>query len=227
MLREVRHTGYDDETDEEEPDDDAVSEALAVLQGNDLKSMVEASLADSQLVDYAVVSFALQKLPLIPGAPATLKRAVLQLVIDNAQLLYPVAEHIATYVLSFDDLTVAEQKRIATKLLRPLKDTRRPPPPYYAIWILHIFASSASWNHAQDIAKLYLTTSSEVVRRHAALAIATSGTRADALAVRDEYSAASPLVKAAILFASRRLGSDERKHWRLTQGISGVIEKAI
>ena len=215
MLRGFRTGRYGGQgEDDEDLDEGAVDEALAVLQGNDLKGMLEASMADSQLVDYAVVTFALQKLPLIPGAPAKLKRAVLKLVIDNAQLLYPVAEHIASYVLSFDDLTAAEQKRIAVKLLRPLKDTRRPPPPYYAMWILHIFASSASWNHAQDIAALYRATSSELVRRHAALAVEVSGTRAEALALRDEYVAASPLVQTAILFATRRLGSDERKNWR-------------
>ena len=228
MLRGFSRGGYDEPEDEEvEIDDDEIDKALAVLQGNDLKGMLEESLADSQLVDYAVVTYALQKLPLIPGASAALKREVLQIVINNAQLLYPVAEHIASYVLSFNDLTKPEQKSIASKLLRPLKDKRRAPPPYYAMWILHIFASAASWNHAQDIAKLYMETSSELVKRHVALAVEVSGTRAEALALKDEYTAASPLVKSAILFASRRLGTDERKHWRLAQGISGILEKQI
>lgn len=223
MLRDFR-IGYEEE---EDPGEHEVEEALAILQGTDLKGMLESSLADTTLVDYHAVTFALTKLPRIPGAPAELKREVLHLVIDNAELLYPVAEHIATFVLSFDDLTKSEQKKIATKLLKPLKSKRNPPPPYYAMWVLHIFASSASWNHAQDIVKLYSDSTSEAIKRFAALAIHSSGTRAQALAVKDGYVAASPLLKLAILFASRKLGNDERKHWRLSQGVSGAIEKLL
>lgn len=235
MLREFR-VGYDDgdddefadhEDDEVGVDEAEVEKALAVLQGTDLKGMLEASLADTALVDYQAVTYALSKLPRIPGAPDDLKREVLELVIENAELLYPVAEHIAGYILSFDDLTSAEQKRIAKKLLKPLKRRKTPPPPYYAMWILHIFASSKDWNHAQDIVRLYSEATSEVVKRFAALAIHSSGSRAQALAVKDEYTAASPLSRLAILFASQKLGADERKHWRLAQGVSGFIEKLV
>jgi hypothetical protein len=227
MLREFR-VGYEGTEDGPDGMDEVeIHQALAVLQGTDLKGMLEGSLADTTLVDYQAVTFALTKLPRIPGAPAGLKREVLHLVIENAELLYPVAEHIATFVLSFDDLTRAEQKQIAKKLLKPLKSRRTPPPPYYAMWILHIFAFASEWNHAQDIVKLYSEATSEVIKRFASLAIHTSGSRSQALAIKDEYTAASPLLKLAILFATKRLGNDERKHWRLAQGVSGSIEKLI
>lgn len=226
MLRDFRF-GYEGAEGDEEMDEEEIAEALAVLQGSDLKGMLEASLADTTLVDYQAVTFALTKLPRIAGATACLKREVLHLVIDNAELLYPVAEHIATFVPSFDDLTSGEQKQIARKLLNPLKSKRTPPPPYYAMWILHIFASAPAWNHTQDIIKLYSESTSEIVKRFASLAIHSSGTRAQALALKDEYPAASPLLKLAILFATKKLGNDERKHWRLAQGVSGSVEKLI
>ncbi|HAL37791.1 MAG TPA: hypothetical protein DCP03_06595 [Polaromonas sp.] len=156
-----------------------------------------------------------------------MKRDFLDLVIDNAELLYPVAEQIAKYVLSFDDLTRVEQKRIATKLLRPLKSKRNPPPPYYATWILHIFASESAWNHATDIVALYSESTSEVIKRHAVLVVHSSGNRSEAVAIKDDYVGASPLLRLAILFASRNLGADERKHWKFANGVSGGIEKLI
>lgn len=226
VLRDFRF-GYDGTDGDDDMDEAEIEEALAVLQSSNLKGMLEASLADTTLVDYQAVTFALTKLPRIAGAPAFLKREVLHLVIDNAELLYPVAEHIATYVLSFDDLTSGEQKQIAKKLLQPLKSKRTPPPPYYAMWILHIFASAPAWNHAQDIVKIYSESTSEIVKRFASLAIHSSGTRAQALAFKDEYPAASPLLKLAILFATRKLGKDERRHWRLAQGVNGLVEKLI
>ncbi|MDP1831347.1 MAG: RNA-directed DNA polymerase [Geothrix sp.] len=218
--------GYEN-GEEGEPNESEVQEALAVLQGTDLKGMLEASLADTSLVDYEAVVYALTKLPRIPGAPPTLKREVLDLVIENAELLYPLAEQMAKYVLSFEDLTRAEQRRVSTKLLSPLKSKRNPPPPYYAMWILHIFASGSVWNHAGDIVSLYSESTSEVVKRHAALALHSSGNRSEAVAIKDDYVGASPLLRLAILFASRKLGVDERKHWKLANGISGAIEKLI
>lgn len=226
LLRDFR-VGYDDEEDEEEPSEAEIEAILDALHGIDLKGMLESSLADTTLVDYEAVTYALTKLPRIPGASADLKREVLDLVIENAELLYPVAEQIAKYVLSFDGLTAAEQRRIASKLLKPLKSKRNPPPTYYAMWILHIFSTSARWNHVKDIVALYRESNSEIVKRHAALAIHASGNRAEALAIKDDYVAASPMLRHAILFASRKLGNDERKHWKLANGVSGAIEKLI
>lgn len=227
MLRDFSFgVGYDD-GDDDELDEEEVQQALAVLQGTDLKGMLEASLADTALVDYEAVVYALTKLPRIPGAPAQLKREVLDLVIDNAELLYPVAEQIAKYVLSFTDLTLVEQKRFAAKLLRPLRSKRNPPPPYYAMWVLHIFASAPGWKHAGQIVGLYSGSTSEVIKRHAALAIHTSGNRSKAVAIKDDYVGASPLLRLGILVASRKLGVDERKHWKLANGVSGGIEKLV
>lgn len=213
--------------DAEEPEEEEIQQTLEALQGYDVVGLLRASMLDTALVDYQAVTYALTKLPRIPGAPAELKREVLELVIENAELLYPVAEHIASYVLSFDNLTTAERRRIAKKLLKPLQSRRRPPPPYYAMWILHIFASSPDWNHANEIVSLFTDSTSEVIRRACALVIQMSGTRAQAVAVKDAYPTASPLLRLAILGATHKLGADERKHWKLVQGVSGVVEKQV
>ncbi|HOW74734.1 MAG TPA: RNA-directed DNA polymerase [Candidatus Competibacteraceae bacterium] len=222
-LRELS-AGYEES---EEIDESKVEDVLAILHGLDLKGMLETSLADTTLVDYEAVVYALMKLPRILSASAELKREVLNLVIDNAELLYPVAEHITKYVLSFTDLTAQERKKIANSLLKPLKSKRNPPPPYYAMWVLHVFLSGSEWNHAKDIVAIYANTKSEVVRRYAALAVNTSGTRADVVSIKDDYVSASPLLKLAILVASRRLGADERKHWKQANVLNGVIDKLI
>lgn len=226
VVQMFRYAG-DNYGDAEEPSEEEIQEILNVLQGHDVVGILRASMQDTELVDYQAVTYALTKLPRIPGAPADLKREVLELVINNAELLYPVAEHIATYVLSFDDLTNAERKIIARKLLRPLQSKRRPPPPYYAMWILHIFASSSEWNHAKEIIKLFNDSGSEVIRRSCALVIHKSGTRAQAVAVKDYYASASHMLRLAILCASHKLGADERRHWKLVQGVNGVVEKLI
>lgn len=226
LLRDFRF-GYEDAADDEEPTEQEVQTILEFLHGIDLEAMLETSLSDTTLVDYEAVVYVLTKIPRIPGMDEGLKRQVLDLVIDNAELLYPAAEQIAKYVLSFDDLSVRERSRIAKKLLKPLKSKRNPPPPYYAMWVLYIFSSSSDWNHAEEIFKLYVESSSEIIKRLAALVVFTSGTRAHALAIKDDYNNASPLLRMAILYASKKLGVDERKHWKLTNVINGPIEKLI
>jgi hypothetical protein len=95
------------------------------------------------------------------------------------------------------------------------------------MWILYIFSTSADWNHVGDIVSLYQRSTSEVVKRYAALAIAVCGSRSEALVVKDDFPAASSLLRLAVLCASSKLGKDERKHWKLTNQIRGILEKFV
>jgi hypothetical protein len=103
LLQEVV-SNYDDDPNEDELDEDDISSILEELQSFDLLGMLNASISDQNLVDYEIVGYVLSKLHRIPGAPEDLKNQVLDLVIENAELLYPAAEHIAKYVVSFDTL---------------------------------------------------------------------------------------------------------------------------
>lgn len=225
-LLKMIHGDYDDFKDED-LDENEVAELLHSLQGFDLKGMLEQSISDKSLVDYEIVTYVLSKLQRIPGVPSALKDQILDTVIENAELLYPAAEHIAKYVVSFEGLTPSKKKKIAGKLLKPLKSKRTPPPEYYAMWVLHVFTTSQEWNHLKDIISLYSTVNSEVIKRYAALAIAVGGSRSEVLAIKGDYVSASPLLKTAIIAASGKLGKDERKHWKLTVSVNGIIEKRI
>jgi hypothetical protein len=70
-------------------------------------------------------------------------------------------------------------------------------------------------------------TPSNVVRRFAALALYANGSRSDAMALRNEYANSSPLTRLAILLAARKLGNDERRHWRRTLQLTGVLERLL
>ena len=78
-----------------------------------------------------------------------------------------------------------------------------------------------------DIIEIYQNTTSEVVKRYAALAVAVCGTRAEALIVKGDLPAASDMLRLAVLSASNKLGNDERKHWKLAHQIRGIVEKIV
>ena len=228
LLRETTFFGeYEEESLEDEPDEEEVQKKLEELQGYDLHGMFVNSISDQELVDYEIVKYVLTRLPRIAGVDEDLKTTILELVIDNAELLYPVAEFIAKYVISFTGLSKGQKKKVSKKLLSPLKGNRNSPPDYYAMWILHIFSTSEQWNQVSDIIELYQQTNSEVVKRYAALAIAVCGTRTDALIIKDDIQSASDLLRLAILSASNKLGDDERKHWKLANQTHGVVEKIV
>jgi hypothetical protein len=75
--------------------------------------------------------------------------------------------------------------------------------------------------------RIFNTHPSDVVRRFAALALNANGSRADAVAMRTGYANSSPLTRLAILLASRKQGTDERKHWRQMLGLTGVLERLL
>jgi hypothetical protein len=221
-------TSYKDEGDsKEELDEEEVQNIVEQLQSLDLIGMLKKSISDKTLVDYKIVNYVLTRLPVIPGLSAQLRHEILDLIIENAELLYPASEQIAKYVVSFTNLPKVEKKKIAKKLLNPLINKRTPPPAYYAMWMLYVFSTSEDWNHIKDLIKIYQDSNSEVVKRYAALAIAKGGTRADALVIKNDLGSASSLLRLAILEASKKLGKDERKHWKLSHQTKDIIEKII
>ena len=216
-------SGYD----VEELDGEELQRVLDQIHGLDLQHMFMESISDQEVVDYRVVRYVLARLPMIPGVDEALKLQLLNIVLDNAELLYPVVEHTAAYVLSFGHLSVTEKRRMGQRLAAPLRSRRTPPPAYYAMWILYIFSTSPGWIRASEVVRLYRQSTSEAIKRYAALALAVCGSRAEALAIRDDLPTASSLLRLAVLAASRRLGQDERKHWKRANPSRGIIEKYL
>ena len=228
LLRGSPGTGeYNDDLEEDELDEEEIREILVNLHRYDLFGMFVESISDTALVDFEIVKYVLNRLPRITEAGDEQRTAILNLVIDNAELLYPVAEHVARYVIALDDLSAKQKRAIAKKLLKPLSSTRNRPPDYYAMWVLHIFSTSNDWNNVKEVIGIYRVATSEVVKRFAALAVSVCGTRSEALVVKDDFAAASPLLRLALLSASKKLGNDERRHWKLANHIHGVVEKII
>ena len=189
LLRETtKDSQYEDEEreEDEDPDDVEVDSLLEQLQGYDLKGMFIGSISDQTLVDYEMVRYVLTRLPRIRGADENLKLENLGACSRQCKcfcIQQPNISHGTSYRSS--NFSAAEKRRIAKKLLRPLKSKRNRPPAYYAMWILYIFTTSKDWDHVSDIVALYRHATSDVVKRYASLAIAVGGTRSEALVVKE------------------------------------------
>lgn len=190
------------------------------LDAFNLSQMLEEALAEGENVDYREVSFILGRLS------ALQKPELIPIVIDNLEKLYPVAESVAAFFKGFSKLEPPIRRRISEAVLAPiLRAHEAKPSEHYCIWILSIFQHDRDWNHAADLLRIFRETSSDAIRRSAALALATSGTRAQAIAIRDYLPAGSSLCRTAMLLATAKLGADERKHFCRSLRLNDSFEK--
>lgn len=213
--------------DDDDQDDLTADEKSELEQTNFLELLSEA-LSNKDSVDYEMISFLLGRLSSIEEFKDEWRLEMADTVIRNIEHLYPVIDSVAQFFTCISGVPAAKRKQISNALLKPiLGSTQYRPPEYYVMWVLSIFMSDPKWNNADKILKIFNDSRSEVVRRYAALALAVTGNRSHALAIRDAYSHSSPLVKLGILRASRMLGSDERKFWKRAQLVAGPLEKRI
>jgi hypothetical protein len=185
-----------------------------------LSEMLEAALAEGQNVDFREVSFILGRLS------ALQKPELIPIVLGNLERLYPVAHSVASFFKQFSALDKDTRENAAKALLGPILDSDSArPSEYYCIWILNLFHDHREWNHAQDLLRIFRSTNSDAVRRFAALALATSGTRSEAIQMPKYLTSASSLSRTAILLATTKMGSDERKYLRQGQRLNDPLEK--
>jgi hypothetical protein len=202
------------------PYEDLDEEQQREVDAFNLSGMLTDSLAEGENVDYREVSFIL-------GRPSALKKPeLIPIVIQNLEKLYPVAESVAAFFKNFTELAASARREIANALLQPmLHPHSAPPSEYYFIWALSIFESGKAWNHAGDLLRIFREGSSDAIKRSAALAIAVAGARPEALAMKQYLSGGSSLSRTAMLLATAKLGTDERKYLRRSLGLNDSFER--
>lgn len=215
-----------DPYDEEETELTEVERAeLAEL---DIVELVEESLEDRELVDYDTLSALLRHPALLSVLPIESRMNLGNVLLRNIEHLYPIAGPVTEFFGTFAELAPRDRKRIKLRLLSSLMPRHgKWPPDYYMMWILSLFAGNNAWQEAPNFSRIFRDHRSEIVRRGAALAIAGNGSRADAVEARDRFATASPLEQSAILLATRKLGHDERRHWKRSLQLTNPLDKKL
>lgn len=223
-LREIaeRVDPYDDEVPE------LTDEDLGKLAGVGAAEIIQEAVAEGELADYDRIAAVLRHPEVLSELPIEARKELADVLIDNIEHLYPVAAEVARFFSQFQDYNWKDRKRARVKLLASLRPKKgKWPPEYYMMWILSIFSESDAWRDSNEYVKIFRDHTSDLIRRMAALVIFKNGTRADALETKGRYDAASPLEQLAILMATRRLGVDERRHWRASLQLTGMLERKI
>lgn len=193
--------GYDDEVSGYE---DLDEEAKKKIDALNLSGMLQDALEGKDQIDFQEVSFILSRLSSLR------EPELIPIVLDNIEKLFPVAHAVARFFSAFDQLEEGIKEDITNRLLLPI-ETGQHVSEYYAVWILNLFFERKNWNHAPRLARIYADAQTDAVKRYSALALSTSGTRAEAITAMRTFRGSLPLTRTALLLASVNLGRDERK----------------
>jgi hypothetical protein len=105
-----------------------------------------------------------------------------QIVLKHLTRLYPVAHAVHAFFRNSEPINAETRKECAQRLLAPILAVGdEQAPEFYSIWILDLFRLNPEWNEAAILAKVFREAQSQAVRRYAALALSSSGTRSEAL----------------------------------------------
>jgi hypothetical protein len=189
------------------------------IDAMNLSAMLTDALAEGQNVDFKEVSFVLGRLSALE------KPELIPIVLNNLERLAPVAHSIAAFFKKFSNMEAATRNEASTALLDPILRNSKYASEYYTIWVLSIFAENPVWDHAETLLRVLRETRSDAVRRFAALALATSGSRAQVIHVKQYLASASSLCRTGLMLATARMGRDERKYLRQSLRLHDSFEK--
>lgn len=168
MIQELA-TLFDPYSGEEQ---EVTDEHIAELTELNIAELVADALEDRDFVDYPTLSALLRHPVIFTMLPVDARKNLGEVLLRNAQHLYPIAEDVAGFFESFVDQSWQDRRRIRNRLLASIGPRRgKWPPEYYIVWILNLFAQSDAWRHAPDFARIFRDHRSDLVRRMAALAI--------------------------------------------------------
>ena len=223
-LQEIA-ANYNPYTDEEI---ELNQEELEVLEHLNFRRLLGTALEDHALVDYERLQVVLRHPALLQRLSDEKRGDIADVLLANVEHLYPIAEFTSKFFQTFSTSSATLRRKIARALLNSIKSYRgRWPPEYHIVWVLSVFASSNAWGGGTNALNIFQMHPSDAVRRFAALSLHANGSRSDAVAIKNEYTQASPLTRLAILLVSRKMGNDERRHWRQTLQLSGILEKLV
>ena len=170
----------------------------------DAKRMLEAALKGDQVVDISAIKFVLNVLT------ALRRPELVDLVLDNLGRLYPVSDSVARFLNVFDTVDSADRIRIGTRLIEFINSIDYVSD-FQTLCLLEPFTHSKNWNNLGSLRKIAREYPIELIRRQAILALGQIGDRSAILDFKVRVRETVDWEQRAIIYACRKLPSDEKK----------------
>ena len=180
---------YDIEESEDEPQDMEDTNAVALLE------MLVDAVRGGRKVNFRIVDFAVRKLRRLL-LDRRISDELMTLLMENIDRLVPSIENVTKLISIIRPRDDRRRREVALWLLRSIEDMSSTD--HYAVWVLTIFVRDERWGCVDELVELFCTSSSDVVKRYSALAVAKAGQGHRLLGSGASVSDKSGLVRLAL-----------------------------
>lgn len=198
-------------------------EEMKVFSEENIRSLINAYL-DTEIPNYSRIRWFFRRLSKI-GTPNALRVTV-----EKIDRLMPALSEICQYFISVANSQGKALYDIGEKLISLLDNKIIASNEFFQISILSLFSNSIHFNHIDKIIRMY-RSSSENVKRKIIFSAFTSNASAWVRELKEDYPRLDTWNKRALIIASSRFPSDEKKYYlnniKSTLQPNNVIEEVL
>jgi hypothetical protein len=187
--------------------DDLTPEQQELVNSLNLWEVVAEQIAADGSLDVPLTRFALKRI-------FELKvEGDVDLLFGNLKRLYPVFPHVVRAIVAQAGDSTDKKVELGGRLLALLNDPIVGHLEYHRAWILAVFAGDASWNHADNLVRLYDQYFDSFTRCEVINGLGTARVQHWFRTRKAEVMNMTPWERRAFLAGARCLPNDEAKHW--------------
>ena len=206
---------------DEEPDDEDGFDELDVEGVFDLAMQIDTE------PKFGLIRFLLERIIVQPGVDEDVRSKIVRKAMNNVWKLTPLFDAIVKAIDEDAGISKTEMESWAKRIHAEILERKLFVPGFIVAWFCWFVGERQIGGMADKIKNLSERTGDNVVLREALYAISRVGSRAQALAIKDRYSSVADVVRPTVVAATKKLGADERRFWRLKVGISDPYEKLM
>jgi hypothetical protein len=206
---------------------DADPDDMDDLDDIDVESVFDLALTIDVEPKYGLIRFLLERIIHQLSVSDEVRLAVIRKAMKQVWKLTPIFDAVVKVVSEEDELSDKEVQTWAKSLHTEIEARKLFIPGFIVAWFCWLVGERQIPGMSDRLKNLVEHAADNVVRREALIALARVGSRANALAIKDRYGSVADVVRPALVAATVKLGSDERKFWRQAAGVSDPYEKLM
>jgi len=187
--------------------DDLDDEQKELIDSLNLTDLFNEELQKKDEIDYFTIKFIIRRMGQLGDS------SILDSVLGNLEILYPVFSDIIRYIGNLRYLTSQESKRIGGRILSLLENSIVSELDYHRMWALELFARSGKWNNDQQFFTLLEKLNDMHSRRKIILAMGRAGQNPWFQSRWRRLFEESHWPRRALLAAASCMPADARQHW--------------
>jgi hypothetical protein len=211
----------------DDPYADEDTDPDAEVEDEDLLEIFHLALSLEKLPKFGLIRHLLDRVLFRDSIAVSTRVQVISKAMQVVTELEPVFDALAKAVSREPNITDAAVTKFCRAIIKDASQRKIFVPGHLVMWACWLIGERKCVDLKLEIKKLVENTNDNAVRREAILCLAKIGTRADIVAIKDNFLSYRPNTRIALIFASAKLGKDERGFWKNSQTMTDFYEKLL